>query len=148
MKTINLNQEEIDRLTWSEITQKIYDIQYKDLITYFYKQKSKGDNGLFVQKLLNDLSEEEQSISDEIIKVFNKNMLDSEQWNKPSQKILEEVKVATNSIANSSNEKLAIRCFLLLTLHYVFTAYSRKDFRQFIGFKKESFFKFFRKKSK
>ncbi|OIJ13847.1 hypothetical protein BKP35_08710 [Anaerobacillus arseniciselenatis] len=147
MKTINLNQEEIDKLTWGELKQKIYVIPYKDLIIYFYKQKSKGENGLLVQKLLNDLSEEERLISDQIIEVFNKNMLDPKQWNKPSEEILEDVKGETISIENVSNEQLAIRCFLLLTLHYVFTAYLRKDFRKFIGLKKESFFKFFRRNS-
>ncbi|WP_209125064.1 hypothetical protein [Alkalihalobacillus sp. BA299] len=146
MITINLNQEEIDQLTWCELSEKIYEIQYKDLITYFYKQKSKGENGLLVQRLLNELSESDRSISDQIIQVFNKNMLDPEQWNKPSQKILEDVKDVSNSIENFSNEQLAIRCFLLLTLHYVFTAYSRKDFRQFIGIKKEGLFNFFKKK--
>ncbi len=142
MKTINLNQEEIEQLTLSELRQKINDIPYKELITYFYKQKSKGENGLLVQRLLNNLPEEDQLVSDEIIKMFNEKMVKLDEWNKPSQNILEGVINETNS-----NEQLAIRCFLLLTLHYVFTAYLRKDFRQFIGLKKDSFFTFFRKKS-
>lgn len=111
--------------------------EYKDFIQFFLTENTKGENGLLVQYLRDSLDWKEEKFLQTQIEYYNVKENSLELWSKSSSQFLEEFfeEYKVDAYKNGNSEKIALM-FILLTLNYVFIAYTNKPFRKELGLKK------------